>query len=406
MPRYQFTAKTLEGRPHTGMIEAEDEYELARILRKEGYVLISATAEGKAKKRRSLRSLIPFLGSVSLTDKVMFTRNLQVMISAGVALPRALETLVNQTDKKKFRRILKEVAEELTRGQNFFKALSNYPDVFSDLFLNMIKVGEEAGTLEDVLKVLTRQMEREYELKSKVKGAMVYPTVIVSFMVIIGILMMIIVVPRLSKTFEDLNIELPFTTKIVIGTGNFLANFWYLLPFILIGAIVLIKAVMSTKLGTLAFDKLVLKIPVLSGIIKKTNSASTTRTLGSLVEAGIPIVRALEITAGVLGNIYYKKAILEASDRINKGVKFSSVIKDYQKLYSDLMVQMVAVGEETGEISFMFQKLADFYESEVNRITQNLSSIIEPVLMIIIGAAVGFFAVSMLQPIYGMMNAF
>jgi len=404
--RYQFTAKTLEGRPYTGVIEAENEHELARILRKEGYILISATAEGKIKKRRSLRSLIPFLGSVSLTDKIMFTRNLQVMISAGVALPRALETLVNQTDNKKLKRILKEVAENLTRGQSFFKALSNYPDVFSNLFLNMIKVGEEAGTLEDVLKVLTHQMEREHELKSKVKGAMVYPAVIVSFMVIIGILMMIIVVPRLSKTFEELNIELPLTTKIVIGTGNFLANSWYLLPFILIGAIALIRAVMRTKPGTLAFDKLVLKIPVLSGIIEKTNLASTTRTLGSLVKAGIPIVRALEITAGVLGNIYYKRAILEASSRVKKGVKFSSVIKDYQKLYPVLVTQMVMVGEETGEIGFMLQKLADFYESEVTRITQNLSSIIEPVLMIIIGAAVGFFAVSMLQPIYGMMSAF
>ncbi len=406
MPRYQFQAKTSEGRPHTGVMEAKDEHQLARILRKEGYILIEAKTQEEKRKGRKLLSFIPFINKVSLTDKVMFTRNLQVMISAGVALPRALETLSGQADSQKLKRILKETSDKITRGKTLFEALSEHPSVFSDLFLNMIKVGEEAGTLEDVLKVLTRQMEREHELKSKVKGAMVYPSVIVSFMLIIGILMMIIVIPRLSQTFEELEIELPFTTKLVIGAGNFLASFWYLLPVIVLALIIGVRALLKTKAGKRVFDTLTLKIPFISGIIEKTNSAATTRTLGSLVKAGIPIVRALKITAGTLGNVYYQEAILEASRRVKKGVSFSSVIKEYQDLYPSLVVQMVSVGEETGEIGSMFQKLAEFYESEVARITQNLSSVIEPVLMIIIGAAVGFFAISMLQPIYSMMSAF
>ncbi len=406
MPRYQFEAKTLEGRPHRGAMEAKDEHQLARILRKEGYILVEAKTEKGKKKRRKLVSFIPFLNKISLAEKVMFTRNLQVMISAGVSLPRALDTLVDQADSRKLKKILKETSDKITRGKTLFEALSEHSDVFSELFLNMIKVGEEAGTLEDVLKVLTRQMEREHELRSKVKGAMVYPAVIVSFMVVIGVLMMIIVIPRLSKTFEELGIELPFTTRLMIGAGNFLADFWYLLPLMVIALIIGVRALLKTKTGKLAFDALFLKTPFVSDIIEKTNSAATTRTLGSLVRAGIPIVRALEITAGTLGNVYYQRAILEASRRVEKGVAFSSVMKDYQNLYPSLVLQMVSVGEETGEIGSLLQKLAEFYESEVTRITQNLSSVIEPVLMIIIGAAVGFFAISMLQPIYSMMSAF
>ena len=168
MPRYQFTAKTLEGRPHTGILEAQDEHELARTLRKEGYILVSAEKEGRVKKR-NLRSLIPFLGKVSLTEKVMLTRNLKVMISASVSLPQALKTLVNQTDNKRLQKVLDDVAEQIMKGRSFFEALSAYTDVFSGLFLNMVKAGEESGTLENVLDVLTRQMEREHELKSKVK---------------------------------------------------------------------------------------------------------------------------------------------------------------------------------------------------------------------------------------------
>ena len=402
MPRYSFIAKSKQGEPRIGILEAENEHELAAILRKEGSILIKA--ESTDKKKKGIHFSIPFLGRISLVDKTMFTRNLKVMISAGVSLPRALNILSEQTKSNKFRKILLGVKDRITKGESFSNALSGHLDVFPEIFINMIKVGEESGTLEDVLEVLTRQMEKEYEIRSRVKGAMIYPAVIVSAMTGIGVLMLILVVPKLSKLFNDLRIPLPFTTRIVIAIGNFLSQFWYTLPFIIILVIVVFRLILKTKIGKLSFDTIVLKMPIISPLVKKTNSAATVRTLSSLVSAGVPIVRSLEIVSGALGNVYYKKAMAEAADSVRKGSKLGDVLKEYDNIYPNLVIQMIAVGEETGETSAILEKLADFFEEEVANATKNLSSIIEPVLMLIIGAMVGFFAISMIQPMYSMLE--
>jgi type IV pilus assembly protein PilC len=203
-----------------------------------------------------------------------------------------------------------------------------------------------------------------------------------------------------------MNIELPITTKIVIAIANFSAKFWYLLPFIVFGLVILFQTLLKTKFGGLVINKLVLKIPVISQLVKKTNSAYTVRTLGSLISAGVPIVRSLELTAGSLNNIYYKNAILDAAEQIKKGSKLAESLKKYENIYSVLVVQMLEVGEETGKTSEILQKLADFFEEEVSNSTKNLATIIEPVIMIVIGAVVGFFVIAMVQPMYGMISAF
>jgi len=202
MPRYFYTAKSFKGEGRTGILEAQDEHQLASLLRQEGYILISADLE----REKSPTKIWWGIGGVSLVEKMIFTRNLKIMIAAGISLPRALETLASQSKNKKFKRTLINIAEEITRGKSFSDALTGHSDIFSELFISMVKVGEEAGTLEDVLKVLTDQMEREYELKSRIKGAMIYPAVIISAMIGIGILMLIIVIPKLAQTFQELNI--------------------------------------------------------------------------------------------------------------------------------------------------------------------------------------------------------
>lgn len=405
MPNYSYIAKTLKGEKKSGILKAKDKHELARILRKQGYILISANLEEKVSLKKKLTFSLPFLDKVSLVEKLMFTRNLQVMVSAGISLPRALRILANQSKSKKLRNTLLGIEKEIIKGSSFSDAISKYPGIFPELFQSMIKVGEEGGTLEEVLGVLTRQMEREHELKSKIKGAMIYPAVIVATMALIGILMLILVVPKLAQTFADLGIELPFTTQLVIGLGSFLAKFWYLLPIIILLLVVLLKVILKTKTGKLIKDNLVLKIPIINSIIKKTNSAATVRTLSSLIIAGVPIVRSLEIVSGTLGNIYYKRAISQAASRVRKGAKLAEVLKAHQDIYPTLIIQMVEVGEETGETSTILGKLADFFEEEVTRATRNLSALVEPVLMLLIGAAVGFFAISMIQPMYSMLGA-
>lgn len=404
MAQYFYTAKSFKGELKAGTLEAKDKKDLSRTLREEGYVLIKADLQGEEKKGK-LEISLPFFGGVSLTEKMMFTKNLQVMISAGVSLPRSLSILSDQSRNKKFKKALNEIMENINKGEGFSENLKKYPEIFSELFASMVKVGEESGTLEDVLKNLTFQMGREHDLRSKIKGAMVYPAVIICAMIGIGTLMLIMVVPKLAETFIELEIELPPTTKLVIGLGNFLATKWYLVLILIIVSLFLLGRMLKTRGGKRIFDRLALKIPVISSIIKETNSAQTLRTLSSLIVSGIPIVQALNIVAGALGNVYFKEAILASMEKVRKGEKLSLALKPYQNLYLPMVIQMIEIGEETGQTSEILAKLADFYEEEVTNATKNLSAIIEPMLMLVIGGAVGFFAISMIQPIYSMLGA-
>jgi len=403
MPRYSYIAKTLKGRTETGIMEAKSEHELANILRQEGCILIKTNLEEKGLKKGFSIS-IPFINWIPLSEKIMFTRNLRVMVSAGVSLPRALNILAVQSKNKKFKNAISKIKEEIIQGKSFSETLEKYPDIFSELFHSMMKVGEETGTTEDVLKVLTSQMEKEYQIRAKIKGAMIYPAVIVLAMLVIGIVMLIMVVPKLASVFSELNVELPLTTRMVIYIGNFLAKFWYTVPFMILVVVVLLRLLPKTKSGKLVFDTLVLKLPIISPIIKKTYSAHTVRTLSSLIIAGVPIVRSLEIVSNSLENLYYKKAITQAVEQARKGGKLAEALKGREDIYPNLVFQMLEVGEETGETADILKKLAEFYEEEVGNATKNLSAVIEPVLMLIIGAVVGFFAISMIQPIYSIMG--
>jgi len=403
MPRYSYKAKSLEGEEKSGILEAKDEHQLSQILRSQGFILIKAKPEEIKRKFRKAISL-SFFGP-TLEEKMFFTRNLQVMIASGLPLPRAIETLAFQAKSQKFKNVLLNIKEEITKGKSFSDATSAFPDIFSELFQNMIKVGEETGNLEKVLNVLALQMDREHELKSKIKGALIYPAVIISTMIGIGILMLVMVVPKLAETFKELNVELPITTQIVIGMADFLTYKWYLVIIILIFVILLFRQILRSKRGKEIIDNLFLKLPIISPIIKNTNSAYTARTLSSLISAGVNLPRSLEITSGTLGNIYYKNILLQAAEKVRKGEKLSEILKVYQNIYPSTLVQMIEVGEETGETSNILAKLADFFEAEVSNTTKNLASVIEPILMIIIGAIIGFFAVSMIQPMYSMLGA-
>lgn len=405
MPAYFYTAITATGEKVSGSEVAQDERTLANILREKGYLLTTATTEQAKKKVLSFGPFLDRFHPASLTDKLLFTRNLQVMVAAGVPLPKALDILSAQTESKSFRKVLLEIKKEVVEGQSLSDSMGNYPAIFSELFTNMIKVGEESGTLEQVLSQLSLQLERSHELRSRVVGALMYPSVVIVAMLGVGTLMLMVVIPLLAQTFEELEVPLPLTTRVVVAIGTFLSERWYIAFPVLFLLLVLAFRAIKTKPGKRAFDAFLLRAPLLGGIVIKLNAALMTRTLSSLIASGVPIMRSLEITSRVLGNTYFSDSLSVCAQRVGKGEKLSGALKEYAHLYPVAVVQMVEVGEETGETGNILAKLADFYEEEVNQVTKNLTSVIEPIVMLLIGAAVGFFAISMIQPIYGMLSA-
>ncbi|OHA68322.1 MAG: hypothetical protein A3A27_02665 [Candidatus Wildermuthbacteria bacterium RIFCSPLOWO2_01_FULL_47_18] len=404
MPKYFYKAASFQGEHITGEETAEDEKGLAKVLRERGFVLTEAKERGKKRFSFSIDFSANLFG-VTLVEKLMFVRNLKVMIGAGVSLPKALEILSEQVKSKKFKTAVLNMREQVFQGKLLSQAMEGHGEVFSELFQNMVKVGEESGTLEEVLSQLALQLEKEHELRSQITGALLYPAVVVSAMLLIGILMLVMVVPKLAATFKDLGVSLPVTTRFVIAFGKLLSEKWYLVfPVFAVLFGVALRA-LRTSAGKRLWDTISLKLPLFSAMIQKTNSAVTLRTLSSLIASGVPIVRALEITSHVVGNSFYQEALQEVAKDVAKGAKISDSLARAKHLYPTLIIQMVQVGEETGESAQVLSKLAEFFEEEVTQVTKNLASVIEPLLMLLIGAVVGFFAVSMIQPMYSLLNS-
>jgi len=345
-----------------------------------------------------------FLKRVSVVDKMLFARYLNVMLKSGLPVSRAFTVLAEQTNNEYFKEVLGGVREDVQKGNSLADSLAKYPGVFDNLFVNMVRAGEVGGNLEEVLDIMALQLKKDYELISRVKGAMMYPAVVIAAMIIVGVLMMMFVVPTLTKIFEDMEVPLPFMTQVIIMVSNALKNQGI---FVFLGFAVfsyLFLWVIKTSKGKKAFDYFLLRVPVIGGVISKVNMARFSRTLSSMIMSGISIVKALEVISEILGNFYYKESVKKAVDDVQKGLPLSEVIGQYRNLYQPLMIHMIEVGEESGTLEDTLKQVAEFYEGEVEQTTSNLSSIIEPVLMLIIGGAVGFFAISMIQPMYSVLE--
>lgn len=408
MPTYIYTAKTKDGQTKTGHGEATDQRELAALLRTQKLTLISAEPAGYDQSDQKLISFLKNLakkwGWVSLVEKMIFSRHLAVMIEAGLSLNRALQILARQSKNPKFTKIINQVEDSVRQGKSFSDSLALYPKVFGAVYVNMVRVGESGGNLSEVLKLLAEQMKKDHELISRVKGAMIYPSVIIVAMFGIGVLMMIMVVPKLTSIFAELDMDLPLSTRVIIGLSDFLKNNYIWSLIIFASLIVIIKLLYKIKAVKKVFHKIYLYLPIFGSLIKKVNSARFSRMISSLINSGVPIVKSIQIVAGVLNNVHFKNALLESAQEVQKGKELSKSLAKYKNLYTPMVIQMISVGEKTGNLSEILETLADFYEEEVDNTTKNLSSIIEPVVMIVIGGAVGFFAISMIQPMYSMMG--
>lgn len=339
---------------------------------------------------------------VKLTDKLFFAQNLTLMIKSGVPLARGLSILAKQTENKKFKKIITDIGHRVEKGQLLSKSLEMHPQIFSAIFINMVKAGEESGRLDEILKELTLQMRKEHELLSKVKGALIYPIVVVAAMVSIVSGMMIFVIPKLTAMFTEAGVELPLPTKILIIASNFLSRQLILVLIVLAAAVILFLKFKKTTAGKQILHKFILRSPILGTIALKINLARFARNLASLLKTDIPIVVSFEITATLLSNVYYKNALKIGAQKIVKGETIGASLADYNKLFPPVISQMILIGEETGKLDEVLADLANFYEEDLDNIFKNLPSIIEPILLICLGVIVGGIAIAIMMPIYSL----
>lgn len=359
----------------------------------------------KIKINNKIGQFISHFIPIPLSEKLFFVQYLGIMLKAGISLSIALKTLAKQTNNKRFANIISDISNNVEKGGSFTESLKPHEKIFGQLFVSMIESGEISGKLEEVLNRSYIQLKKQHELISKVRGALTYPIVIVMAMIGIGIFMMIMVVPRITNMFKDFKAELPLPTKILIKLSDSLINHGLLVSLAIIILIIIIIQILRTKKGKYVFQAIVLNLPIFSPIVKKVNLARFSRTISSLLKTDIMVIKSFQITAKVLGNLHYRKALNEMSEKIKGGGTIYNVITNYPKLFPPVVTQIVSVGEETGELDSILEELAQFYEGEVDQIMNNLPSIIEPLLILVLGAVVGGMAVAIIMPMYSLTTA-
>lgn len=395
MPLFTYFAKDLQGVEHNGTIETSDTHNVSRLLSKKGLIVISI----KEKKEAKGKFLEKIFNRVSFTDLVVMTRQLATMVQAGLVLSEAIDILEEQQGNKKFKEVLSQVSRDIKSGLDLASSMRKHPDVFPPLFINLIKAGESSGKLDTVLLQMADSLEKDREFRSRVRGAMIYPIVITVMMFAVMLIMMFFVIPKLTSLYSQSNIELPLPTKILITTSNiFIGYWWMMLIFIVVGVIAFRKWAQTTN-GKLIFDTFLLKVPIVGKVIQQTSITNFTRTFGLLIASGIPIIDSLVIVTDVIGNTVYKRALQKSAQGVERGLLFSNQL-DQLNVFPKIVSQMFRVGEETGKVDAIAFKLADYFESESDHLVKNLTVIIEPIVLVVLGVGVAFLVLSIILPIY------
>ncbi|NDB60024.1 type II secretion system F family protein [bacterium] len=405
MSHFIYKAKRPSGEIYKGEKDADDRYQLYKILKESGDEVVEVDERsGKGFSLKGISINLPFLNSVKPQEKINFARNLGSMITAGLSMSRALNVMERQAKGKEMKRVLIALQSDISGGKTLSQAMGAFKNVFSPLFISMVAAGEQSGTLAESLRIVGVQMDKSFALQRRVKGAMMYPGIIMGVMLIVAVLMLTFIVPTLMKTFVELKVDLPAATKLVLFVSNALRDHG-LVVFLSIVIVVLCLYLWSKKMsGKKFFHYIVLKIPIVGNLMKEMNSARTARTLSSLLNSGVDVVESVKITTEVMQNIYYKQILEKAGQAIEKGEPISKVFTQNEKFYPIFLGEMMSVGEETGKIGEMLLGVATFYEEDVDQKTKDMSTIIEPFLMVFIGAAVGFFAMAMISPMYSLVN--
>lgn len=341
-----------------------------------------------------------FFKSVPFPEKILFAKNLGLMIKAGLPLREGVATIRDQSKNKSFKKVLDEVIGNIDNGQSLAASLARHPSVFDSLYINMIKVGEESGTLEESFNHLTLQLEKSAKLKGKVKQAMIYPAIIIIAVIVLGTALTLFVLPQIIPVFKALDVELPLATRILIKVSEVIQNYGFFVLLSIILLIIVFTFLLRIRAIKFLFDKLTLKLPIIGSIFRSVSISHFSRTLGVLLRSGIPVVGALDITKDSLGNLVYQKELEGVESQVKRGRTISNYLKKEKTLFPLMVSRTIGVGEKTGNLEETLIYLGDFYEAEVDKSVKSLSTILEPILLLAVGFAVGFIAIAIISPIY------
>jgi len=397
MRKFKYLVRNQEGKEIKDVIEARDANAVTDILHDRGLIVVNIKEEMKFDMERLNEINI---GGVPMQDKVIFMRQLSTMISAGLSLTKALEILKQQTTNPYFQRVIADVLESIQGGISLAESFRNQSEnVFDDITLNLIQAGEESGNLDTILERLATELEEQKSMGAKIKSAMIYPAIILLVIIAVIVIMMTVLVPSMADIYSEFGAELPWATQFLINASDFLLSYWWVILTFLLVFVIGGKMFLDTKKGKSIVDKIVLKIPTIGKIITKMQLANFTRILALLLSSGLSIIQALELTASSLSNSVFKQTVLEAKEEVSKGGSLAVPIARSE--YFPLIVsQMIAVGEETGEMDSVLEKVSDYYKEEVDHATDNLSALLEPLMLILMGGVIGFIALAIYMPMF------
>ncbi len=402
MPFYTFTGRNEHtGALVTGNREASSYSILGEDLLQEGILLTSFTEQKKGTKNSPVGSLF---SRVPIIERVLFARYFALMLRAGLDIKSALATLQKQTKNRALSQAIQSVYQGIERGQTLANSMRPFPGAFPNLFISFIQVGEATGKLQETLEVLAIQLQKDFELRRAVRGGMLYPLVIVGALIAVGIAMMMLVVPKLVEIFEGFDVELPLMTRILITTSATLNTYWYIFLAAFIAFSFFVYWLMKIPAARMAYMNVLLRMPIIGPIIKNINIARFARNLSSLLSSGVAFTEALSILGANTPHLVYAKVFREAELHVKQGRALSEFFEQQGKLFPPLVVNIMGVGEQTGELDAVLKEVALFYEGEVDQTMKNLTSVMEPILMIAIGLAVGALAISIISPIYSLVN--
>jgi type IV pilus assembly protein PilC len=393
MPVFSYSFRDATGAVQKGTAEADSEELLRQRFEEQGFTLL------EVEMLRQRRGKAKTFGRVRLTKLALFCRQFSTMVDAGVSLVRCLDVLGQQADDPKLRKILADVSERVEGGESLSRSMQRHPRTFNNLFIGLIRAGEVGGVLEEALQRLSHFLEKDVELRRKIKAAVTYPALVMILAILIVIGLVTFIIPKFIEVFEDLGIkEFPAATQLLIDISNALTTKWYWIILGLILLLIIWKAFVSTQFGRRVADRVKLKIPVFGKLHHKICLARFSRTLGTLLTSGVPILQAMETVAGTVGNHILSDAVLEARARIREGDRIGDPLEK-SKQFPPMVVHMISVGEESGSLDFMLQKIADFYEGEVESTLASLTAALEPLLIVILGFIVGFIVIAMFMPL-------
>ena len=402
MPTFAYKAKMLTGGLIEGMLEAADQKAAIEQLRGQKLMPLEVLESAPPLMAR-LEKFLPFKPTVKPKELVLFSRQLSTLVSAGVPLVQGLTILEEQVESKLFKSIVHTIREDIEAGQSITDALRKHPNAFEELYVSMIKAGEVGGILDVILERLSAYLESAENLKSKVKGALMYPLVVSVIAACVTLFLLMFVIPTFSTIFAGFGAELPFITQVMINLSNGLRKFWYMVVGVPIVFFFAMKQYRKTEIGQRNLDALAMKLPVFGLLLKKVAVAKFTRTLGTLIKSGVPILQALETVAKTSGNKIIEIAILTARESVKEGERIAIQLKK-ANIFPPMVIQMVAIGEETGNLDTMLSKIADFYDQEVDVAVKTLTSMIEPIIIVVMGLVIGFIVIAMFLPMFELGN--